>query len=424
MPVLQIVSAVNSKKITRKGDRVTIRDVVPVVDDIVMNGILYPAKEVKAATLSLNSVPAPSGHPRDEAGNYVSASTGGALLNDYIGVVVTNARHDGKRSLVDLVVNVNQAMAHPDGIELMKRVDSAIAGNVIEPIHVSTGVMLKKMTKTGTSKGKAYNAEASSMTYDHVAILLHEAGAGTPEEGVGLFLNSEGATEPVEKVYLTNEEEAEDKRSIGLMKWVKALFGNSSDLSFDNIRDKLQEAIGGWDGDRYIVEVYDKYFIYRDGDKLYKQDYAISSEDAVQLMSSTIQVERVVDYEEVTTNTTKVDTMKEKILFALNAAGIATEGLDESALMSAYNSLITKPFEAKLIEANGKLAAVEVAANAAKDAELTAVATTLAANSQLTVDELKSLGMDRLKELSAKAAPLVANTQAASASTMPAFEQF
>ncbi len=30
------------------------------------------------------------------------------------------------------------------------------------------------------------------MQFDHIAILLDEPGAGTPEEGVGLFVNADG----------------------------------------------------------------------------------------------------------------------------------------------------------------------------------------------------------------------------------------
>jgi hypothetical protein len=406
MPRINIVSQVNSKKITRSGNRITLRDVVPIVDDIVMNGILYPAQEVKAATASLNSVPMPMGHPQDANGNYISASSGEALLNDYAGAIATNARHSDGRSLIDVVINIDQANAHKDGIELVKRAEAAMSGETIAPIHISTGVMLTKTQMEGNSKGKAYKSVASNMSYDHVAILLHQEGAGTPSEGVGMYLNAAGESEPVDTAYLV----ANETQPRGILKWIASLFGNSSDVSFDQITSALQQAIGGYDGNKWVQEVYDKYFIYRDGEKLYRQDYVIDSENVVQLLGSVIEVKREVEYK--TINTKKVDHMKESIIAALNAAGIATEGKDEAALLSAYNALVTKPVSDKLTAANSKIAEFEQVANAAKDAELTALATPLAVNSALTVDELKALGADRLKELSAKAAPLVANTGA------------
>jgi hypothetical protein len=82
-------------------------------------------------------------------------------------------------------------------------------------------------------------------------------------------------------------------------------------------------------------------------------------------------------------------------------------GLDDNQLLTAYNALQVKPIEDKLIAANSKIAGFEMAANAAADAELTTLATALAVNSSLSVDDLKKLGADRLKELSAKAAPVV-----------------
>jgi hypothetical protein len=406
MPRMNIVSQVNSKKITRSGNRITLRDVVPIVDDIVMNGILYPAANVKAATPSLNSVPMPMGHPQDKQGNYISASSGEALLNDYAGAIATNARHDGTKSLIDVVVNVNQANAHTDGVELVKRLEAAMNGQTIEPIHISTGVLLTKTPMEGTSKGKAHNAVAGIVSYDHVAILLHQEGAGTPSEGVGMYLNAAGESEPIETVQLIANEE----QPRGILKWIASLFGNSSDVSFDQITTALQQALGGYAGNKWVQEVYDKYFIYRDNDKLYRQDYVIDSENAVQLLGSVLEVKREVEYK--TINTKKVDHMKESIIAALNAAGIATEGKDEAALLSAYNALVTKPVSDKLTAANSKVAEFEQVANAAKDAELTALATPLAVNSALTVEELKALGADRLKELSAKAAPIIANNGA------------
>lgn len=348
MPRINIVSQVNSKKITRSGNRITLRDVVPIVDDIVMNGILYPAQDVKAATASLNSVPMPMGHPQDASGNYISASSGEALLNDYAGAVATNARHSDGRSLIDVVINIDQANAHKDGIELVKRAEAAMNGETIAPIHISTGVMLTKTQMEGNSKGKAYKAVASNMSYDHVAILLHQEGAGTPSEGVGMYLNSSGESEELETAIL---EVNEDK----------------------SLLDKFKE---------FLLNI--------DFNTLPKNDVQLNDVQTLQ----------------------KVDHMKESIIAALNAAGIATEGKDEAALLSAYNALVTKPVSDKLTAANSKIAEFEQVANAAKDAELTALATPLAVNSALTVEELKALGADRLKELSAKAAPLVANTGA------------
>lgn len=104
--------------------------------------------------------------------------------------------------------------------------------------------------------------------------------------------------------------------------------------------------------------------------------------------------------------------MKEQIIAALNAAGIKTEGLNDTQVLAAYNSLVNKPLEEKLTAANSRIADLETAQAAVVNAERDALATELAVNSSLTVDDFKLMPLDRLKELKAKAAPIsVGNKQ-------------
>jgi hypothetical protein len=154
--------------------------------------------------------------------------------------------------------------------------------------------------------------------------------------------------------------------------------------------------------------VFPRYFVWVDytTDKLYRQDYALSSDGSLALIGDRVEVVRKVEYEPIV-NQEKEDIVKTHILAALNTAGIAVAGLDDNQLLTAYNALQAKPIEDKLIAANSKIAGFEMAANAAADAELTTLATALAVNSSLSVDDLKKLGAERLKELSTKAAPVV-----------------
>lgn len=101
--------------------------------------------------------------------------------------------------------------------------------------------------------------------------------------------------------------------------------------------------------------------------------------------------------------------MKEQILAALNAAGVQTTGLDDAALLAAYNSFVSKPHTERLSEVNAKLATFEQAARNAEAAELDALAAELATNSVLKPDDFKAMGLPRCKELkaNAKAAPIV-----------------
>lgn len=469
---VHLLSAVNAGSVSKAGGTYTIRGVCGAVDDLVMNGMLYPADQLAPAAPTLTGKPAPAGHPKNGAGQFISANSGEALLSAYQGAVCINGRHEGGRTLVDIVVNEAQAKANGSGARLVERLDAAIAGTNTEPIHVSTGLVCEAVNAGGESNGKKYSRIATNIAYDHLAILLDEKGAGTPEDGVGMFLNSEGYPEPVEQVSVnaasskpdvgkamkslhdaidlhekhmdgtepTTGAEGEksqmkmmrmmkaalaalgggaskgmamnvasfpeDRRSAGLMAWIKRLVGNgSAELSFDAITSGLYAlmADGCW-----IREVFDRYAIWTDRDgRMWKQDYSVSSSGSVAFSSEPVEVMRRVEYEEITNTRKDHDPMKPQILAALNAAGIKTDGLSDDDLLAAYNSLLRKPVEDQLTAANSKIAEHEATARAAEEAEVATLATELAVNSTLTVDDLKKLGKARLVELKAKAAPVV-----------------
>lgn len=401
---VHLLSAVNAGAVSKAGGTYTIRDVCGAVDDIVMNGMLYPADQLAPAAPTLTGKPAPAGHPKNGAGQFISANSGEALLSSYQGAVCTNGRHEGGRTLVDIVVNEAQARANGSGVKLIERLDAAIAGTNTEPIHVSTGLVCEAVNAGGESGGKKYSRIATNIAYDHLAILLDEKGAGTPDDGVGMFLNSAGQEEEIEQAEV--DLQPEDRRSAGLMAWIKRLVGNgSAELSFDAITSGLYAlmADGCW-----IREVFDRYAIWTDRDgRMWKQDYSVSSSGSVAFSSEPVEVMRRVEYEEITNTRKDHDPMKPQILAALNAAGIKTDGLSDDDLLAAYNSLLRKPVEDQLTAANSKIAEHEATARAAEEAEVATLATELAVNSTLTVDDLKKLGKARLVELKAKAAPVV-----------------
>ncbi len=399
---VHILSAVNAANVSKSGDTYTVKDVVHAIDGIVLNRRLYTGAELAKSVAGLEGRPAPAGHPKDSKGRHISASNGEALSAAWIGAYCVNSRYEGGRALCDIVINAAQAQALPDGKTVIQRLDDAINGTNAEPIGVSSGLMLEEFAANGESMGKKYTSIAKNMQFDHLAILLNEAPAGTPAEGIGMFVNSEGNEAPVEVVNL--ELKPEDKRFTGLTGWIRKLLGNS-DMSFDQIADGLRALIPD---DAWVREVFPRYFVWVDytTDKLYRQDYALSSDGSLALIGDRVEVIRKVEYEPIV-NQEKEDIVKTHILAALNTAGIAVAGLDDNQLLTAYNALQVKPIEDKLIAANSKIAGFEMAANAAADAELTTLATALAVNSSLSVDDLKKLGADRLKELSAKAAPVV-----------------
>lgn len=406
---VHIRSTVNAANVSKSGSTYTVRDVCGAVDEIVMNQMLYPGDQLAAGAASLEGRPAPAGHPKDSQGRYISALNGEALLSSYAGAICRNARHEAGRTLVDVVVNEAQAKAHPDGAKLVERLDAAISGNNAEPIHVSTGVLVQAIVANGESRGKKYSRIATNLQYDHLAFLLHEAGAGTPADGVGMFVNSDGSEAEVEVVNVTTD--PTDRRADGMLakalQQLRRLLGNSGDeLSFDAITEQLYKGLpdGSW-----LREVFDRYAVWTDGNgKLYRQDYTVGSDGSVAFAGTAVEVTRKVSYEEVTTtNRQEHDPVKHLILAALNVAGVSTEGLDDAALLAAHNKLVVQPAETKLAAANSQIATFEAEKTTAQNAERDQLAAELSVNSSLTADDFKAMPLARLKELKAKAAPVV-----------------
>ncbi|MGK4380814.1 DUF2213 domain-containing protein [Citrobacter youngae] len=339
---VNVLTVVNSdSKITTETidgkPHIVVRGVTPVVDDIVMNRKLYPAAEIEKAYNTLERNPMPLGHPKVD-GKHVSARDVRAVNNYHVGAWLQNVSHkDGKVS-GDMYVDRQYAESSEKGKRLVNRLDEMVAGTNVDPIHISTGLLYSGIAANGESKGKKYNEIATNMMFDHVAVLLDEPGAGTPSEGVGIFVNAEGDDQEIEVVSLAD---GADCTREGLLNKAKFFFTNASAFSFDDIQraisDKLRE---GRTDDKWLwpESVWPDTFIYRDESRYFKQKYLIDEDGKAVFVGEPVEVVRKPTEYEIKTNGEN-DPMKELIINALQAAGKPTEGKSDAELMDAYNQL-------------------------------------------------------------------------------------
>lgn len=82
------------------------------------------------------------------------------------------------------------------------------------------------------------------MMFDHVAVLLDEPGAGTPAEGVGIFVNAEGDELEIEVVNLADADvpDPQDASFKTFFNQLKAFFSANSD-STQKETDPMKELI-------------------------------------------------------------------------------------------------------------------------------------------------------------------------------------
>lgn len=335
------INASNISTTTINGqEHYVIRGVVPIVDDIVMNGGLYPAEEINKSFKTMERKLMPIGHPMVN-GKYVPSTDPEALNTYYAGAWAQNVSKANDKVVMDVYINKSVAESKPDGKRLIQRLDDMMSGANIDPIHVSTGLLLNKEQRVGESKGKKHSWVAHNLDFEHTAILLDEPGAGRPEEGVGMFVNADGQEADVETTSLID---AANSMKDGLWNKVKFYLSNASNYTFDDINRAITCRLRDGQGeDSYLwpEAIWPDSFVYRDGEQYFKQKYLIDDDGKAVFVGDRVEVVRKPTEYEVKTNG-ETNPMKEKMIAALNAAGVKTEGLTDDQVWDAYNQQMQK----------------------------------------------------------------------------------
>lgn len=303
-----------------------IKNVVPVVDDVVMNNGLYPGEEIRKSYHGLDGKPAPYNHPMID-GKYVSASMTRAANQFSVGAWIENPSHDGSKALVDLKINKVKAERSEKGQELIGRIEALKnSAEGAEPIHVSTGLLLNREAAEGTSKGKKYTWIARNMEWDHLAILPPGVpGAGTPEDGVGIFATN---GEQIERITVNLEDSTvpdESANKINYKSWLhKAInyITNKSDLSFDNITEQIRSRLKQETGPEvwpYIVAVYDDRAGFEIDGQLYQQFYIVE-DDVVKLVGERVKAVYKTELEPVKSTEGEISMTNEELQAVLAEA--------------------------------------------------------------------------------------------------------
>ena len=188
--VRSVMNAAAVRKVKRNGRDLVIVPSATLPDDVVMNGIKYPAAEIEASFMTLNRSPAPLGHPIIN-GKFVSARDPEGINVGYIGAWNENVRRENGRVWLDKVIDVEVANRTEGGKAVLAAIE---AGG---PVHTSTGLVAKLEAVNGATDHKHL---ARSIIFDHDAILLNEEGAATPEQGVGMLVNAAGENEEIEVI--------------------------------------------------------------------------------------------------------------------------------------------------------------------------------------------------------------------------------
>lgn len=188
--VTRVLNTKAAKKVKRNGRDLIVVPSATMPDNVVMNRIKYPAEEIKKSFKGLERAPAPLNHPVVN-GKFVSARDPEGLNVGWIGAWNENVRYEKGRVFLDKVIDVEVANRSEDGKRVLEAIEKG------KPIHTSTG-LLAHLERVKDAED--HDMVAHDLDFDHDAILLDFKGAATPEQGVGIFVNSQGENEEVDVV--------------------------------------------------------------------------------------------------------------------------------------------------------------------------------------------------------------------------------
>jgi hypothetical protein len=393
---VNILSAVNADSIKIERTEVSgekyavIKNVLWMRDNIVLNDGLYSSSENAKGYASMDGRVMPFGHP-EVNGQYVAISSldnadvAVALGKHYGGVHAQNVRQSGEEYFADVMINERVAKSHPDGEMLLNWVGKAEDYQVNgaakpDPVHMSTGLMTARVNAKGESRGKSYSWIATQQSYDHLAILFHEQGAGGDE--VAIAVNCESVINSV--LPTVNEDALDDsygEKLAILSEAVKERFATSDSYAY--VQDFDDRALiyvtpegtytidYHYEGDNPILTGESKVVTVETSYKVKTNAIMANLKAMVKYFSTKTKQPVVANVIEETSDMkpeelqAALDAQAEKLQGAFNTALAALEAKNTEAL-SAVNAKLQEAAEAGLKDKRAAVAAKhgEVVANA------------------------------------------------------------
>ena len=373
-------------------------------DDIVMNGILYPASEIASSFNSLDMTLAPVEHPSID-GQFISANDPRAIHAFHAGAFNTNIRQEDGRVHIDKFINVAEAMKTDRGKRLLDRVNELETSEKPRAIHTSVGVFLtvEELDEPRTNDDdQEYDGIARNMDFNHDAILLDSVGAAQPHQGVGIGVNSAGEEIEIHKFDLSV----------------------NKDQSVSDLRQAVTDALERSAFSVSFIEedgLFPDHVIFWSGDNLFDVPFVVDEQGIATVVGIPLPVERSVTYPPKTNHQEEGDNMKEMIINALKTAGVETEGLSDAELFEAHSKLNVNQSETTdisemmanavanaikpLSEQIEAMKASKVADGVAEVESLSEIVANSGKYPSLDAESAKFLPLEKLKEMAGNCSP-------------------
>ena len=315
--------------------------VVPVVaaQEMVMNGLLYPAEEFRGWEDTWNGIPVPVNHPVYNGVN-ISAKSPRVHEKNSVGWFYNVEFTEDKKLKGEIWLNLDKAetLGHT---EIVNKFES---GEIME---VSTGLYSSVEIKSGEFNGKEYQGIVRHIRPDHLALLPNETGACSVEDGCGTMRDNKEACQCKEPKTIKD-------KLIKAFKMVGEQVGfTSNELSYRDIMARIETLLHEEQPQGlsyvYVIDLFDNYFVYEEGrdgaETLYKRSYGMI-DGGIQLGSDTLEVVRKTTYEAAESSSIDINVRERKLEEIIksviaNKANSFVEA-DRSILEGIYKDIISK----------------------------------------------------------------------------------
>lgn len=193
---VNVTTKVNSKSIrkeTHNGREHWVLSSYTLPANVIMNDGLYTSEQIDRHYRGIEGTLAPLGHPVMD-GQFISAFSAEGINQGHVGAWNRNVKKSGNRVYVEKWLDIEVANQSEKGRELIERIEAIERGDDAPPIHTSIAVFLEQLEPNEQQSAMGAKWVADIKSVDHDAILLHEVGAATPEQGVGMMVNADEAT--------------------------------------------------------------------------------------------------------------------------------------------------------------------------------------------------------------------------------------
>lgn len=253
-------------EVTHNGKAYLVSPVVAIAEGI-LNGLLYKASEFGKYLPTWELRPVPIGHPQRN-GEYVSVNSVDVMETEVIGdfrnISVDNNRLKGEIWIdLEKVAKIGEA-----ALAIAERLR---AGN---PVEVSTGLFADVEETTGVWDGKPFDGIARNIRPDHLALLPHEIGACSWEDGCGVPRVNKG-----EPAYRAGGHEKGEHTKGGSMNVNELDLSDRMALVRRALWERNDIAADGTMRDLDIVAMFDATVIAKDWDRKVHMAYPYSIAD-------------------------------------------------------------------------------------------------------------------------------------------------